>query len=199
MTALVLIDLQNDFMPGGALAAPKGDETVPVANRLLQEYELAIATQDWHPAGHGSFASSHPGKEPGDVIDLDGVEQILWPDHCVQGEPGAEFHPQLQLEPLARIFQKGVDPRVDSYSAFFDNARRRATGLADYLRERGVDEVHLMGLATDYCVKYSALDAVSLGFRTVVLKAGCRGIDLQPGDVAKAYEEMRRAGAELRG
>ncbi|MHC4199536.1 MAG: bifunctional nicotinamidase/pyrazinamidase, partial [Planctomycetota bacterium] len=132
MRALILVDLQNDFCPGGGLAVPEGDRVIPVANGLVPAFDLVVATQDWHPADHGSFASNHEGKKPGDVIDLGGLEQILWPDHCVQGTPGAEFHPDLERGRIAEVFRKGTDPAVDSYSAFFDNARRRSTGLADY-------------------------------------------------------------------
>lgn len=197
MRALILVDIQYDFLPGGALAAPKGDEVVPVANRLIDEFELVVASQDWHPPDHLSFASQHEGKKPGDKIDLDGVEQILWPDHCVQGSRGAQFHDELRIDRIERVFRKGVDRRIDSYSAFFDNARKRATGLGDYLRERGVDEILLAGIATDYCVKFSALDARSLDFKTAVYREGCRGIDLEPGDIDRAWDAMREAGVEI--
>ncbi|MEZ5365611.1 MAG: bifunctional nicotinamidase/pyrazinamidase [Bryobacterales bacterium] len=197
MNALLLIDLQYDFMPGGALAVKHGDEVVSVANELMPRFGLVVASQDWHPSDHASFASQHPGKKPGDVIQLDGLEQTLWPDHCVQGSHGAELHAELDVERIARVIHKGTDKRVDSYSAFFDNARRRATGLEAYLRGKGVEAVYLMGLATDYCVKFSALDAAELGFRTSVYKQGCRGIDLQPGDVDKAWEAMQQGGATL--
>lgn len=197
MQALILIDIQYDFLPGGALAAPDGDAVVPVANRLMDEFELVVASQDWHPSDHLSFASQHPGKNPGETIDLDGVDQVLWPDHCVQGSRGAELHRGLRADRITHIVRKGVDRRVDSYSAFFDNARKRATGLADYLREKGVSEVFLVGIATDYCIKFSALDACSLGFETAVYQQGCRGIDLQAGDVSRAWDEMRAAGVRL--
>ena len=195
--ALLLIDLQYDFMPGGALAVPKGDEVIEVANRLIPEYELVVASQDWHPANHQSFASQHTGSQPGDLIELDGLEQILWPDHCVQGSRGAALHADLRLAGDAKVFRKGQDERVDSYSAFFDNARRHSTGLEEWLRSHEVEELHLMGLATDYCVKFSALDAADLGVRTHVIAEGCRGIDLKPGDVVKALEEMRQAGVTI--
>lgn len=194
MRALVLIDIQNDFLPGGALAVPRGDEVIPVANRVQGSFDLVVATQDWHPADHTSFAANHPGKKPGEVIDLDGLEQILWPPHCVQGTHGAEFGPGLDTKHVARVFRKGVDPRFDSYSGFFDNARLRATGLGEYLEEKRVSDAYVLGLATEYCVKYTALDARSLGFRTVVIQDGCRGIDLEPGDVARARKEMENAG-----
>ncbi len=197
MSALILIDLQNDFMPEGALAVPDGNAVIPVANRLVRSFDLVVATQDWHPPGHSSFASQHPGKNPGDTIELDGLRQELWPDHCVQGTSGAELHADLDVRRMTRIFQKGTDPRIDSYSAFFDNAHRKSTGLADYLKEKGVSEVYLMGLATDYCVKFSVLDAVELGFRANVIQDGCRGIDLQAGDVSKAIDEMKTVGVVI--
>jgi nicotinamidase/pyrazinamidase len=198
MKALLLIDIQNDFLPGGALAVTNGDQVVPVANRLMPDYELVVATQDWHPSNHGSFASQHPGRRVGDVIQLDGLKQILWPDHCVQGTHGAEFAPGLHTAGIHHIVQKGTDGRIDSYSGFFDNARRKATGLGQYLRSRGVDEVHIVGLATDYCVKFTALDAVSLGFKTTALTEGVRGVELNPGDCRRAIEEMRAAGVVVR-
>lgn len=197
MKALILIDLQNDFMPGGALAVPRGDEVVAVANRLAQRFEHVIATQDWHPADHHSFASRHPGKQPGDVIELDGLEQVLWPDHCVQKSAGADFNADLDVGRIHTVIQKGSDPLLDSYSAFFDNAHRRATGLYAHLKAAGVDEVYLMGLATDYCVKFSALDAAELGLRTHVVREGCRGIDLAPGDISRAWGEMAAAAIEI--
>jgi nicotinamidase/pyrazinamidase len=198
MKALLLIDIQNDFLPGGALAVSNGDEVVPVANRLMPHYPLVIATQDWHPADHHSFASRHAGKTIGDVVQLDGLEQVLWPDHCIQGTSGAELPPQLQRERIHHTVRKGTERHIDSYSGFFDNARRKATGLEQFLRERNVDEVHLVGLATDYCVKATALDAVSLGFKTVVIEAGVRGVDVHPGDCQRALEAMRSAGVEIR-
>ena len=201
MKALILVDLQNDFMPGAALAVPQGDAVVPVANRLSEVFvasDLVVATQDWHPADHGSFASQHTGARPGDVIELDGLRQELWPDHCVAGTPGAEFHPSLDQAKVTRVFRKGSDPAIDSYSTFFDNARRKSTGLADFLHERNVDQIYIMGLATDYCVKFSVLDALSLGFKTCIIENGCRGINLQAGDVESAFRShegrRRRAG-----
>jgi len=197
MKALIIVDVQNDFLPGGALPVPKGDEIVPLANELQKEFELIVATQDWHPANHGSFAANHPGKEPGDRIILDGLEQILWPVHCVQNTRGAEFALLLNTKPIARVFQKGTDPKIDSYSAFFDNAHRRATGLGDYLKKNAVTDVYLCGLALDYCVKFSALDARQLGFGTNVIVDACRGIELEPGDVNLALDEMKRSGATI--
>ena len=165
MRALVLVDLQYDFMPEGALAVPRGDEVVEVANRLMERFDLVVASRDWHPANHGSFASQHPGLKAGDFVKLDGIDQVLWPDHCVQETRGAMLHHALRSERIRKIVDKGTDPKIDSYSAFFDNAHRRATGLGDYLRSENVDEAFLMGLATDYCVRGSVLDAVKLGYR----------------------------------
>jgi nicotinamidase/pyrazinamidase len=197
MKALILVDIQNDFLPGGALAVSRGDDVVPVANELMKNYDLVIATQDWHPADHRSFARMHPGKNVGDVIQLNELPQVLWPNHCVQHTRGAEFASGLNLAGIQHVVQKGTDPGVDSYSGFFDNARRHATGLEELLRSQQVDEIHIMGLATDYCVRATALDAVDLGFRTVLITRGCRGVELQSGDCERAVEEMRRAGVEI--
>ena len=198
MKALILVDIQNDFLPGGALAVPRGDEVLPVANRLSSRFDLVVATQDWHPADHGSFAANHPGKKPGDVVDLHGLRQILWPVHCVQDTPGAAFAPGLDVSRVARVFQKGTDPAIDSYSGFFDNGHRRATGLGDYLRARGVSEIFVMGLATDYCVNFTALDAVRrLGLRSTLIEDGSRGVNLRPGDVDAAVRGMRDAGVRI--
>jgi nicotinamidase/pyrazinamidase len=195
--ALILVDIQNDFVPGGALAVAEGDRVVPIANRLQERFDLVVATQDWHPANHGSFASQHAGKKPGDLIDLNGLTQVLWPDHCVQESRGAEFHPQLDTTRVAKVFRKGVDPEIDSYSGFFDNGHRRGTGLADYLKAAGVTDVFVCGLATDYCVKFTALDARQLGFETTLVVDACRGVNLKPGDVDAAIEEMRAAGVNV--
>ena len=197
MKALIIVDLQNDFLPGGALPVPHGDEVIPLANELRQRFELVLATQDWHPPNHGSFAANHPDKKPGDRIMLDGIEQILWPVHCVQNTHGAAFAPSFDTSQIAHVFHKGIDPRIDSYSTFFDNAHRRETGLADYLKKRSIKDIYLMGLALDYCVKYSTLDARQLGLNTHVILDGCRGINLEPGDVDHALDEMKRAGAVL--
>lgn len=197
MKALILVDIQIDFLPGGALAVPRGDEVVSVANRLMTTYDLVVATQDWHPADHLSFASQHSGRSIGDVTVVDGLEQMLWPDHCVQGTRGAEFAADLNLAGVHHVFQKGADPRRDSYSGFFDNGRRDETGLGDLLKQRGVTEVDVMGLATDYCVKFTALDAISLGFKTCVIQAGCRGVERAPGDCERAIAEMRRGGITI--
>jgi nicotinamidase/pyrazinamidase len=197
MNALILTDIQNDFCPGGALAVAGGDEGIPLANRLHERFDLVVATQDWHPADHGSFAANHPGAKPGDVILLDGLEQILWPAHCVQNTPGAELHPALDRTRIARMFHKGTDPRIDSYSAFFDNGHRKATGLGDWLKAHGVTSVYLCGLTIDYCVKFSAMDAAHLGFQTHVIPDACRPVNLKPGDEERAIEEMQRHGIRM--
>jgi nicotinamidase/pyrazinamidase len=197
MKALIIVDLQNDFIPGGALPVPRGDEVIPLANELQRGFDLVVATQDWHPPDHGSFAPNHPGKKPGDRIILDGIEQILWPVHCVQNTHGAEFAPSFDTSRLANVFHKGIERNIDSYSTFFDNAHRRHTGLAHYLENRGIKEIYLMGLALDYCVKYSALDARHLGLNTHVIVDGCRGIELEPGDINRALDEMKRVGTTI--
>jgi nicotinamidase/pyrazinamidase len=197
MDALLVVDVQNDFLPGGALQVPDGDKVIPVINRLLDQFDLVLATQDWHPANHGSFAANHPGHKPGDVVDLNGIPQVLWPVHCVKGTSGAAFSSQLRTDRFARVFQKGIDPEIDSYSGFFDNGRKRSTGLGEYLRDRKVDELFICGLATDYCVKFSALDSINAGIRTRVIADACRGVNLKPGDSAAAIAEMGEAGAKI--
>ena len=197
MNSLIIVDLQNDFLPGGALAVPRGDEVIPLANALQRCFDLVLATQDWHPPDHASFAANHPGKKPGDRVMLDGIEQILWPVHCVQNTHGAEFASSFDTSRVTCVFHKGIDPRIDSYSTFFDNAHRRDTGLGDYLKKRGIKEIYLMGLALDYCVKYSTLDARHLGLNAHVILDGCRGIELKPGDIDRALDDMKRAGAIL--
>ncbi len=197
MNALIIVDVQNDFCPGGALAVREGDQVVPIINRLQPRFELVVATQDWHPANHGSFAANHPGRKPGEVIELAGLPQILWPVHCVQGTPGAELHPALERSRIAHVVHKGTDPAIDSYSGFFDNGRRAATGLEQFLRDREVDEVYVCGLATDYCVKATALDTRSLGFKTHLIEDAARGVDLRPGDVQQAIEAMRAGGVDV--
>jgi nicotinamidase/pyrazinamidase len=197
MTALILVDIQNDFLPGGALAVPGGDQIVSLVNQLQPHFDLVVATQDWHPAEHGSFAAHHAGQKPGELIDLHGLPQILWPTHCVQATGGAEFAPGLDHSRWNRVFVKGTDPTIDSYSGFFDNGHRRATGLGDYLRAEGVTDVYVVGLATDYCVKFTALDALQLGFRTFLIEDACRGVNLQPNDVTKAIAELSAAGVEI--
>jgi nicotinamidase/pyrazinamidase len=192
-TALVVIDVQNDFCPGGALAVPGGDAVVPAINGMLPHFPLVVMTQDWHPRGHVSFASSHPGRKPFDEIDLDYGRQVLWPDHCVPGTRGAAFHPDLATESVALVVRKGSRPDVDSYSAFFENDHQTATGLVGYLRERRVERLVLAGLATDFCVLYSALDAAAAGFAVAVVEEAVRGIDID-GSVEKAWQRMRAAG-----
>ena len=195
--ALVLVDLQRDFCPGGALAVASGDEVIDVANRVQRHFEVVVATQDWHPTDHRSFAANHPGRKPYDVIDLDGVRQVLWPVHCVQDSAGAGFHDRLDRSRIAKVFAKGTDPMVDSYSGFWDNGRRTSTGLADYLGDQGVTKVYVLGLATDYCVKLTAIDGRREGFRVFVIEDGCRGVELAPGDSERALEDMRRAGVAV--
>ena len=192
-TALIVIDVQNDFCSGGALAVEGGEAVVPICNALLPHYSVTVATQDWHPAGHSSFASSHHGKKPFETIEMPYGAQVLWPDHCVQGTEGAAHHPHLHAEHADIILRKGFHPQIDSYSAFFENDRATPTGLAGYLRERGVSKLHLCGLATDFCVRYSALDAVRLGFETTVLTDACRAIDLD-GSLHETWEEFSTAG-----
>jgi nicotinamidase/pyrazinamidase len=194
MAALILVDIQNDFLPGGALPVPKGDAVIPVANRLQGAFPLVVATLDWHPANHGSFAVNHPGKKVFEQIELNGLAQTLWPVHCVQGTSGAELAPGLQRERMARIFPKGTDAGIDSYSGLFDNGHRKSTGLSEWLKAEGVNEVFVCGLATDYCVKYTALDAAQLGFKTHFIEDASRGVNLQPDDVRNAIAEMNRAG-----
>lgn len=195
-TALVLVDLQNDFCAGGALAVPDGDAVIPVANRWMPRADRVVATQDWHPAGHGSFASAH-GRAPYSLGELAGLSQVLWPDHCVQDTAGAAFHRDLDVARIHRVFPKGTRPDVDSYSGFFDNARRHNTGLGPWLREDGVTHLWILGLATDYCVRATALDAVELGFQVTLLVHGCRGVGLGPSDIDDALTAMRSAGVTL--
>jgi nicotinamidase/pyrazinamidase len=197
MRALILVDIQNDFVPGGALAVREGDRVVPVANAVSPRFDLVVATQDWHPADHGSFAVNHAGKRVGEVIDLHGLPQVLWPVHCVQGTRGAEFVAGLDVSRVARVVRKGTDAEIDSYSGFYDNGHRRSTGMGEWLSERGVRDVYVMGLATDYCVKFTALDARRLGFEVTLIEDGCRGVELNAGDIDRAVEEMRGAGVRV--
>jgi nicotinamidase/pyrazinamidase len=197
MEALLLVDIQNDFCAGGALAVPDGDAVVAVANALSPRFGLVVATQDAHPPSHLSFAVNHVGKKPFELTELDGLPQVLWPPHCVQGTRGSEFHPRLARGRIGRVFQKGTDERIDSYSAFFDNGHRKTTGLGDYLKSSGVTDLVVLGLATDYCVKWTALDARQLGFGVRVVADGCRGVALMPEDVPNAFAEMRAAGVRV--
>ncbi len=199
MKALLLIDIQNDFVEGGALAVPNGREIIEIANRVMPKFDLIVATQDYHPADHLSFASQHPGKQVYDQIELDGLPQTLWPDHCIEGTRGAEFVSDLNCDRIDRVFPKGTNRKIDSYSGFFDNGHRQATGLGDYLKSKGVNELFLMGLATDYCVKFSVLDAIELGFKTIVMIEGCRAVNINPDDSQQALNKMRAAGAILVG
>ena len=194
MRALILVDLQNDFMPGGPLGVPEGDATVAMANRLMPAFELVVATQDCHPRDHGSFVTQHPGANVGDQVQLGGLPQTAWPVHCVQGTSGAALHDALDPSRIERVFPKGTDAGIDSYSGFFDNGKLRATGLGDYLRERGATDVYVMGLATDYCVKATAIDAAELGFATRLITDGCRAVNLDPHDETRALQAMRDAG-----
>lgn len=197
MTALLVIDIQNDFLPGGSLAIKKGDEVIPIIQELLNKnFDLIVATKDWHPKDHGSFAVTHQ-KRVGEIIDLEGLPQILWPVHCVQGTYGAEFAKGWDSHKIHHIFHKGTEKNIDSYSTFFDNGHRKSTGLGDFLKEKNVKKVFIAGLATDYCVKFSTLDAINLGFTTFVIEDACRGVNLQEGDSERAIEEMKTAGAQL--
>lgn len=194
--ALVVIDLQYDFCPGGALAVAGGDEIIPLINRLIAQHDHVVLTQDWHPAGHSSFASSHPGKAPFDMIEMPYGPQTLWPDHCVQGTRGAEFHDALDWTKAELVIRKGFRKDIDSYSAFFENDHKTPTGLGGYLKERGISEVTLCGLATDFCVAFSAIDAARHGLRTSVILDACRGIDLG-GSMAAMTEKMKAEGVTL--
>ena len=197
MRALLLIDIQNDFMPFGSLPVADGDAVVAVANALAPRFELVVATQDWHPAGHASFASSHPGHSAGEVVDVAGLPQVLWADHCVQNSPGASFHSGLDVAQIDYVTRKGTDPAIDSYSGFFDNNHAKDTGLSAYLRGRGVEEIWVAGLALDYCVKFTALDGRGEGFAVVVAEDGCRAVNLAPDDGPRALAEMAAAGCRI--
>lgn len=193
---LIIVDMQNDFCPGGALAVKEGDQIVVLINKLQSKFDLVVATQDWHPRNHKSFARNN-GKKVGEVIELNGLKQILWPDHCVQGTEGAELRKDLDTAKIQKIFQKGTDPNIDSYSGFFDNGHKKATGLGEYLKKQGVDSVYIVGLATDYCVKFTALDAVELGFKTYLIQDACRGVNLQKDDADHAIQEMKAKGVVI--
>lgn len=197
MKALILVDIQNDFIPGGALGVPGGDEVVAVANDLMPHYDLVVATQDWHPENHGSFADQHAGYDVGDLIERHGCQQVLWPRHCVQDTPGAELVPDLNRDGVDHIVHKGTNPEIDSYSGFFDNERRQATELDAILRQHEVVAVTIIGLATDYCVKFTAMDACQLGYRTTVIFDGIRGVELNRGDCELAVTEMMIAGTHF--
>lgn len=198
MRALLLVDIQNDFLPGGALAVPEGDLIIPLIQELVHyPFDLIIATKDWHPIDHGSFVNNHLNAKKGDLVDLAGVQQILWPAHCVQGSWGAEFALGWDTTQIDKVIYKGENAGIDSYSTFFDNAERVATGLEDYLKSKDVKELYIAGLATDYCIKYSVMDAIQLGFKPYVIVDGCKGINLKLTDSHAAFLLMQRAGATL--
>lgn len=196
MKVLIIVDIQNDFCPGGALPVAEGDKIIPKVNALMEHFDMVVATQDWHPEDHLSFAGNH-GKNVGEVVQLEGLDQILWPDHCVQKTQGAEFVESLQKDRIGKVFQKGTDKNIDSYSGFFDNGHKKATGLGEYLKCNGVNDVYIVGLATDYCVKFTAFDAADLGFKTYVIVDACRGVDLGPGDIDKAIQDMKDKGVQI--
>jgi len=197
MRALVLVDLQYDFLPGGALAVAHGDEVIPVARKLMPRFDIVVATQDWHPQNHQSFAANNPGKQVGEMSELGGLPQVMWPVHCVQGSRGAELHDSLERSKITAVFRKGIDPGVDSYSGFYDNGHTKATGLGDWLRQKKVDRLYVLGLATDYCVKFTVLDGLDLGFEVWLIEDGCRAVELSPGDAEHAIAAMRAKGATV--
>lgn len=197
MRALVLVDLQYDFMPGGALAVTHGDETVAVATTLMPRFDIVIATQDWHPKDHKSFAVNNPGTQVGQLGELDGLPQVMWPAHCVQGSRGAELHDALERARITAVFRKGIDAGIDSYSGFYDNGHKKATGLGEWLKQKNIDKLFVLGLATDYCVKFTCLDARQLGLDVCLIEDGCRAVNLSPGDGDKAIAEMRAAGVTV--
>lgn len=195
MHALIIVDVQNDFVTGGKLEVSNGEQIIPIVNQLAEKFELVIATQDWHPADHKSFASQHEGKQPFDKTTLQGLEQVLWPDHCVQESHGAAFHPQLRTHRIEAIFRKGTDPGIDSYSGFYDNGHKKSTGLAGYLRERGVEHIYVCGLAADYCVYYTARDGITSGFHATIIEDATRAIDAVGFEKAKA--DIRALGGNI--
>jgi nicotinamidase/pyrazinamidase len=196
MNALLIIDVQNDFCPGGALAVPEGDRVIPVINQLIKSFDHVIQSQDWHPIDHSSFASSHEGKNPYDSIQVDYGEQILWPDHCIQGSDGADFHPELDTTKTEVIIRKGFRRKIDSYSTFYENDQKTNTGLTGYLNDRGISTLFVCGLATDFCVKWSVLDGISEGFSVNVIEDAVMGIDID-GSVQAAWDDMENAGAGI--
>ena len=199
MKALILVDIQNDFVANGALAVPKGEEIIEIANQLQNShfFDLIVATQDWHPANHGSFAANHANQNIGNLIDFNGLPQILWPVHCVQHTKGAALVANLETQNIDKIFYKGTDETIDSYSGFFDNGHRKQTGLGDFLKRNEVSEVYIIGLATDYCVKFTALDAKSLGFETYLIADACRAVNLQATDEVNALAVIKKAGVQI--
>ena len=194
-TALLIVDMQNDFLPGGSLAVAEGDEIIPTINKLQKQYDLIVATQDWHSADHASFASQHPGKKVYEMAELAGLTQVLWPNHCVQGSLGAQLSAALDQDRIATIFRKGMDPQIDSYSVFFDNGHKKATGLEGYLKGLGIEEVHICGLAADYCVFYSTMDALSLGFKVGVINKATKAISPQGYEIAR--QELMNSGGKI--
>ncbi len=197
MNVLIVIDIQNDFLPGGALAVQSGDTIIAPVNALMRKYDLVVATQDWHPANHGSFAPNHPGNAVGETIELAGMQQILWPAHCVRGTRGAEIAGSIESGRFDAVFRKGCDPEVDSYSGFFDNQRRQDTGLADWLSSRDIAEIGIVGLALDDCVKFTALDAIDLGLRAYLHTQACRAVNLEAEDDERAIAELQAAGVRI--
>ena len=197
MKTLLLIDIQNDFMPDGALAVSGADEIIPIVNDLMPQFDRIVATQDWHPADHGSFAAHHPGRKVFEQIDLEGLPQTLWPVHCVQNTGGALFAPSLDTRRITRVFTKGMNPRIDSYSGLYDNGHRASTGMGEWLKAQNVSELSIAGVATDYCVKFTVFDALKEGFRVSLIAQACRGVNLQAGDVERALVEMQASGAVI--
>jgi len=197
MRVLVVVDIQNDFLPGGALAVKEGSKIIPLVNKLQSKFDLVVTTQDWHPANHESFASNYPNGVIGDLVDLHGLPQVLWPDHCIQNTWGAELADTLDLSSVQKVFRKGTEAAVDSYSGFFDNGKRKDTGLSTYLQSKDVEQLFIVGLATDYCVKFTALDAVNLGFVTTVIVDAVKAVNLHPEDQENAIETMRLAGIQI--
>jgi len=196
MKALLIVDIQYDFCPGGALAVPDGDKIIPTVNQLIDHFDVIVQTQDWHPEGHSSFASSHEGKEPFDTVEMDYGTQVLWPDHCVQGSKGAEFHEDLNTLKSQVIIRKGFRRMIDSYSTFFENDQKTATGLTGYLKQRGITDLYTVGLATDFCVKWSILDGIDEGFNMHIVEDAVKGIDLN-GSLDEAWDEMKKKGVKI--
>lgn len=198
-SALIIVDVQNDFCKQGALEVPSGDDVIPIINRFIKsdKFDKIIATQDWHPKEHKSFASNHKHKKLYDVIKLNGRTQVLWPDHCIQRRKGSKFHKDLNIKNINKVFKKGSNPEIDSYSGFFDNDHKSSTGLGEYLKKENITKVYITGLATDYCIKFTAIDSVKEGFKTYVIKDAVKGVNINKDDVKKAFEEMENAGVKL--
>ncbi len=195
MKTLIIIDVQNDFIPGGSLAVPEGDEIVPVINAMLPKFDLVVATQDWHPSKHKSFASNHPNKEVFEIIELNGLTQQIWPDHCLRDSYGAQFHPELQVKPIEAIFRKGMDPEIDSYSGFYDNGHKKSTGLAGYLKEKGAKDLYFCGLAADICVYFSLLDALKEGFSATLVEDASKALNTS--GFTKIKDDIRSKGGKI--